>query len=141
MGRVSDQRQAAGRPVVLFDGVCPLCNSFVRFILARDHDAVFRFAPLQSEAALRLLEGAPFAIDPSMSVVLVDGSSYHTETDAVIGILDRLPAAAVWGSIFRVLPKPIRNAVYRFIARRRYALFGRRASCIVPSDDVRERFL
>jgi predicted DCC family thiol-disulfide oxidoreductase YuxK len=127
--------------VVLFDGVCNLCNGFVQFVIARDPRAHFGFASLQSAAAAALLNGhrAPRAEPESM--LLVQGDRVYRESDAALQILRGLtfPWSAAYA--FIAVPRPVRNAVYRWIARNRYRWFGRRDVCMVPTPDLRARFL
>ena len=129
--------------IVLFDGVCNLCNAAVNFIIDRDRRARFRFAALQSEAALAALgrvgRKAP-AGDPD-SLVLIEAGRLYERSDAVLRIARRLgfPWRLAWGLV--VLPRSWRDAVYRHVARNRYRWFGRREVCRVPTPDLAERFL
>ena len=128
-------------PVVLFDGVCNLCNASVRFILARDRRQVFRFAALQSRAARRALETAgagPAGLD---SVVLVDDRGVHTQSEAVLRIAARLGLPWSLLAAGRVLPRGVRDAIYASVARHRYRWFGRRDACPRPTPALRARFL
>ena len=124
-------------PIVLFDGVCNLCNGAVRFILARDPRARFRFASLQSEAARRLLGGDP----PAETIVLIEAGKTHTRSTAALRIarLLRFPWPLWYGWI--VVPRPLRDGVYDWVARHRYRWFGRRDTCMVPTPELRDRFL
>ncbi|MEW6750223.1 MAG: thiol-disulfide oxidoreductase DCC family protein [Candidatus Latescibacterota bacterium] len=131
----------AGHLLVLFDGVCHLCNAGVDFVIARDPDAVFRFAALQGPAAQRLL--GPLGQEPTSlgSVVLLEGGRVYTRSTAVLRIVGRLGwpwrlAVALW-----LIPAPLRDWVYGVVASRRYRWFGRRPSCRVPEPGVRARFL
>lgn len=136
-------RPADGRPVLLFDGVCNLCNGAVDFVMRHDADRRFLFASLQSEAARPYLDRAGLGADYLASLVLVDeGGAVHTGSDAALGVGERLdrpwPALARAG---RAVPRPAREAVYRAVARSRYRVFGRRDSCRLPTPAERERFL
>lgn len=129
-------------PIVLFDGVCSLCAGVVRFAIARDPEARFRFAPLQSPLARALLDRHgcdPGALD---TVVLVDGDGAHVRSSAALRIAAGLrgPWRALGPLLLRV-PRPLRDAVYRWIARHRYRWFGRRDECLVPAPEIRSRFL
>jgi predicted DCC family thiol-disulfide oxidoreductase YuxK len=126
-----------GGPIILFDGVCNLCTASVRFVIARDSRRRFRFASLQSAAAERLLGER----DQLESMVLVaDGKSYRKSTAALL-IAKRLDGAWPLLAAFLVIPRPLRDAVYDFIGRRRYRMFGKRDVCWVPRPDLAERFL
>lgn len=128
-------------PVLLFDGVCNLCNASVQWVLLRDKQAQFRFAALQSETGQALL--AKFGLDRETfdSVVLVDGDRIFTRSDAALEILRRLGIPWSWFGIMRWLPTRLRNAVYDLIARYRYRWFGRQEQCWLPSAEWKNRFL
>ena len=127
--------------VVLFDGVCNLCNGSVRFIIERDPRARFQFAPLQSPVADRLIGARVDRASLPDSIVLVDDGRLYVRSSAALRIARglRFPWPLAW--IFIVVPRPIRDWVYDLIARHRYAWFGRRDECMVPTPDVRSRFL
>jgi predicted DCC family thiol-disulfide oxidoreductase YuxK len=129
--------------IVLFDGVCNLCNAFVTFLIDRDRGDALRFASLQSPFARDLLQRLGRAVpsgDPD-SVVVVDGTEVRERSDAALHIVRHLPAPWRWLGALRVVPRPLRDAVYRFVARHRYAVFGRTAQCRVPTPELRRRFL
>ena len=131
-------------PVLLFDGVCNLCNAAIRWVIARDVDAQFRFASLQSAAARRLLERAGhLAASDAMpdSIVLLDGEGVHVGSSAALRVARLLGFPSSLALVGLVLPHPLREASYRFIARNRYRWFGRRDACMVPTADVAARFL
>ena len=135
--------EMSDRPVVLFDGTCNLCNGAVRFVIAHDRAGHFRFAALQSVAGERLLrERGRAAVwgDPE-SVLLVEGQEVYTHSDAALRIAKRLDGA--WPLLHGLIlvPSFIRDAVYRFIARRRYRWFGRTEVCPAPSPGSSARFL
>lgn len=128
-------------PVLLFDGVCSLCVGAVQFVVRRDPEGLFRFAPLQSPAARALLEDCDVDPDAVDTVVLLEDGSCHVRSAAAIR------TAVALGGIYRLLgplrfvPRPLRDAVYGAVARRRYGWFGRRESCLVPTPDLEDRFL
>lgn len=129
--------------IVLFDGVCNLCNGTVRFIVRRDPQGHFRFAPQQSEAGRELLRkhGLLETSGMSESIVVLEGGRVYLESDAVLRILYRLGGAwrlvcALW-----VIPKPLRDRAYRFVAHNRYRFFGRLEQCMTPTPELRRRFL
>lgn len=128
-------------PVILFDGVCNLCNRGVRFVIERDPDAEFRFAPIQSDPGAALLEAC--GLDPGRRdtwVLVVDGECY-TRSAAAIRVAARLGGACRFLSPLRYVPRVLRDAVYDFVATHRHAVFGRREECMVPEADVADRFL
>ncbi|NUK29481.1 thiol-disulfide oxidoreductase DCC family protein [Parageobacillus sp. VR-IP] len=125
--------------IILFDGVCSLCSASVQFIIARDPHAVFRFASLQSEVgeALRQKFGVP-EVD---SLVLLEDDRYYTKSSAALRICRRLTGAWKLFYIFWIVPKPLRDYVYGFVAKHRYEWFGKRDHCLMPTPDIRARFL
>ena len=126
---------------ILFDGVCNLCNGFVAFVIARDPHAHFRFAALSSEAAAAVLRDAGVVAPIPDTIVLVDAGTAYFRSDAPLRIARRLafPWPLAYGLI--VVPRFIRDHVYDGIAARRYRWFGRRDVCMVPTPDLRSRFL
>ena len=127
------------RSVLLFDGVCTLCNGFVRFIMGRDSAGTFQFAPLQSRAAQRLLEDAAQPL-PDSFVLVEDGRLFKRST-AVLRVARGLgwPWSLAYAGI--IVPRPLRDWLYDRIARNRYRWFGKSDVCMVPTPDVRARFL
>ncbi|WP_255194197.1 thiol-disulfide oxidoreductase DCC family protein [Natronobeatus ordinarius] len=132
---------SANHPVLLFDGVCNLCMGSVQFVIRRDPEGVFRFAPLQSPVAEELLEDTDVDPEALDSVVLVDDGDAYEKSDAV------LRAAGHLGGIYRLLvpfryvPRLIRDAVYDVVAARRYDWFGKQEQCMMPTPDISARFL
>jgi predicted DCC family thiol-disulfide oxidoreductase YuxK len=126
---------------ILFDGVCNLCNGSVRFIIARDPAARFRFAPLQSAAADALLREAGAVVPLPDSMVLVQDGRVFVRSDAALRVARglRFPWPLAYGCI--IVPRFIRDRVYDFIAAHRYRWFGRREHCMIPTPDLERRFL
>jgi predicted DCC family thiol-disulfide oxidoreductase YuxK len=128
--------------IVLFDGVCGLCNWSIDFLLRRDRHAALRFAPLQSAAAQALL--LEHDIDPRdlSTAVVIDGSRAFVRSDAALHALQRIGGAwAVLAKVGALIPRAMRDVVYDAIARNRYRWFGQRQTCRVPTPAERERFL
>lgn len=123
---------------VLFDGVCNLCNASVNFIIDRDPKGYFRFAALQSDAAKAL--GETVTGDPDSVILYEDGKRYDKST-AALRIARRL--SGLWPVLYMgiIVPRPIRDVVYRFIARNRYKWFGKSDACRLPSPELKARFL
>ena len=130
-----------GHPLVLYDGECGLCDRSVQFILQHDAKGVHKFATLQSETGRRYLRTAGLPDDYRGSVLLVDDAGVHTHSTAALRIMHRLDGAARWMSVGRVVPRFLRDGVYNFIARHRYAWFGEADACRLPSPDESARFL
>lgn len=127
--------------VVLFDGVCNLCNASVNFVIDRDPAGRFRFAALQSEAAAPLLARAGLAPDHLGSIVLVEEGRIYTRSTAALRIARRLSGAWPLLAVFLAVPRPLRDLAYDVIARHRYRWFGRAEACRVPTPELRTRFL
>ena len=127
--------------LVLFDGVCNLCNGVVKFVIARDPRGRFQFAALQSAAARRVIEGhgAPDPL-PDAIVLLEDGRLY-TRSTAALRIARQLTFPWPLTAVFLAIPRPLRDWAYGRFASRRYRWFGRRETCMVPSPELRARFI
>lgn len=128
-------------PIVLFDGVCNLCNRWVRHIIRHDPRGRFRLASLQSDAGRALQQ--EYGIDPEGldTVVLIDKGRVYTKSDAALRIARRLTGPSCYWWPARHIPRPLRDAAYDLIARNRYRWFGQRDECMVPRPGDRERFL
>ncbi|QDE71635.1 thiol-disulfide oxidoreductase DCC family protein [Myxococcus xanthus] len=128
--------------VVLFDGVCNLCNGAVNFIIDRDPSSYFHFAALQSEQAAALLAplGRVPEVEPQSFILVEDGEVYERST-AALRIARRLGGGWVLLYAFMVVPRVLRDAVYRLVARNRYRMFGKADSCRMPTPELRARFL
>ncbi len=139
--------------VVLFDGVCNFCDASVNFVIERDAKGYFKFAPLQSETGKELAAEHGISVDggsgrstdnnllPIDSVILVEDGKAYTHSTAALRIARHLGGA--WPMLygFIVMPAPIRDFFYRLFAKHRYRLFGKKDECMIPSPDVRARFL
>ena len=131
-------------PVLLYDGVCGLCNRLVRFVLKRDRRARFRFASLQSTYAARILK--PHGLDPqdlnTLYVVEEDGERIIARSDAVIFMLHELGGLWRAASVaLRLFPKPLRDWAIHVVARHRYRIFGQHETCPLPEKQYQDRFL
>ncbi|QJP35532.1 DUF393 domain-containing protein [Nonlabens sp. Ci31] len=129
------------KDIVLFDGVCNLCNAAILFIIKRDKNDRFRFAPLESEVGKKLL--AKYQIDPSKidSIVLVSGDSAFAKAGAALRISKHL--TGLWPLLYSliIIPSLISDTVYDFIARNRYKWFGKKESCMIPTPELKSKFL
>ncbi len=128
-------------PVILFDGVCNLCNGSVLFILNRDPSGIFRFAPLQSDTGKNLLSKFDLPNDKFDSIILVENNEYYLRSTAALKILQRLGALWKIVYVFMLVPRPVRDYIYDIVARNRYKWYGKRAECMIPSSDIESRFL
>ncbi|MFT3901908.1 MAG: thiol-disulfide oxidoreductase DCC family protein [Niabella sp.] len=129
------------RHIILFDGVCNLCNGAVRFIIKHDKQQVFRFAPLQSDAGKELLWKGTLPENNMESFVYIKGDKYYQQSDAVLQVARTL--GGVWKLlyVFVVLPRAWRDMVYKLISGNRYRLFGKREYCMTPTPELENRFL
>jgi len=127
--------------LVLFDGVCNLCNGFVQFVIVRDPAARFQFGALQSASARRVLElhDAPDPLPDAL--VLVEGGRLYMRSTAVLRITRRLAFPWPLASALLAVPRPLRDWMYALVARHRYRWFGRRDHCMVPTPALRARFI
>ncbi len=127
-------------PVILFDGVCNLCNGTVDFLLKRDRRKQFRYAALQSESGKALIQ--KFHIpEQTDSVILINLNKVYFESDAAIEICNLLPYPWRLGIIFQIIPKIIRDKIYRWVAKNRYRWFGKRETCRIPTPEEKEFFM
>lgn len=130
-------------PVVLFDGVCNLCNGAVQFIIDRDPQSQFRFASLQSETGRSLLANLchPLPQGDPETLVLVEGGVVYERSTAALKIARRLRGGWKAFAALLVLPRGVRDVGYNFIARHRYGWFGKAETCRLPTPELRARFL
>jgi predicted DCC family thiol-disulfide oxidoreductase YuxK len=128
-------------PIILFDGMCPLCAGNVQFVLKHDRQRRFRFASMQSEVGASLYRR--FGIDPGdpETLILVTGDRALRDSEAILAIYNGLGWPWRLASAARALPAAVRDRLYRLVARNRYRLFGRRTSCWLPDPKWSDRFL
>lgn len=125
--------------IIFFDGVCVLCNGFVDFVLSRDSERIFKFAPLQGETAKRTLP-ENFTKDMSTVVLWSQGQIFQ-RSDAALMILAQLGGIYSLARIFWIVPQALRDLCYRLVAGQRYHWFGKRDSCRLPTQEERSMFL
>lgn len=130
------------RPVVLFDGVCNLCNSFVNFVMERD-DGEFRFGSIQSDAGAEMMRDAGLSPEALETFVVVadDGDEVYTKSTAALYVLRRLGLPYSLLYVFVAVPSFLRDPFYDFVASRRYSWFGKRDECRVPDEETKNRFI
>lgn len=128
-------------PIILFDGVCNFCDGAVNFVLRQDKNDSFRFAPLQSKAGKVLLQQYDLPTEDFASFILIDKGKLYRKSSAALRVMRRLPWFWKPVQLFWIIPPFIRNAVYDFIARNRYRWFGKKEACMVPTPQMRNRFL
>ena len=128
-------------PILLFDGHCNLCNASVQFIVKRNPAKTIRFASLQSRAGRALLDKHNIDQNYIDSLVLIEEERFYMSSTAALRTLSYLSSWESQLKLLLVLPRPLRDLVYRFVARFRYKWFGRREQCMVPTAELIERFL
>jgi predicted DCC family thiol-disulfide oxidoreductase YuxK len=130
-----------GKKIILFDGVCNLCNRSVTYVIQRDKKDVFRFAALQEAAGQALI--ATHGIDTSQtdSVILVDGEKVYVKSTAALKIARHLGGGYPLLYGFMIVPNFIRNWVYDYIAKNRYKWYGKKESCMIPTPELKAKFL
>ncbi len=127
--------------VILFDGVCNLCNGFVQFLIKQDSKGRFKFASLQSKYAQDLFLNDKMPADRFDSVVYISGGEVRQKSVTVLHILKDI--GGLWKAFYAliIIPRIISDAIYDFVATNRYRIFGKRQECMIPSDELRSRFL
>jgi predicted DCC family thiol-disulfide oxidoreductase YuxK len=129
------------QPIILFDGVCNLCNNAVQFVIKHDADGKFLFASLQSDAGQKILEKFNFPINNFNSFILLQNDTVYIQSTAALKVAKQLNGG--WKLLygFIIVPPFIRNAVYRLISNNRYKWFGKLDECMLPTPAVQARFL
>jgi predicted DCC family thiol-disulfide oxidoreductase YuxK len=131
----------SSHPVVLFDGLCNLCEGSVLFIIKRDPSKIFRFASLQSKFGQDLLQRFQLPKDDFDTMVLVEGERVFKRSTAALKVAKSLRFPWPLFYVFILVPPFIRNFFYRIVARNRYRWFGKKEACLIPTPELRSRFL
>jgi predicted DCC family thiol-disulfide oxidoreductase YuxK len=131
----------SGKIVVLFDGVCNLCNGAVQFIIKRDKTSKFLFASLQSDFGQSQLQ--KFGLDPTKlhSIITIENGKFYERSDAALKIASGLAQPWQMLGVFRIFPRVFRDWVYNVISKNRYKVFGKRESCMIPTPELKEKFV
>jgi len=136
------QNLPKNKKIILFDGVCNLCNSAVQFIIKRDKKDVFRFVALQSDLGKEICNYIGIDQKATDSIVLYEpGIAYYYKSQAALQIASELGSFYSLLAIFKVLPKKISDIFYDYIAKNRYRWYGKKESCIIPSPELKAKFL
>ena len=130
-----------GKKVILFDGVCNVCDGFVQFILKRDKKGLFYFASLQSDIAQQLLAKHQVQVKALSTVVLIDGDKVYTHSDVPLMVGKELGGICMFFYAFKLFPKKIRDILYDWFAANRYRFFGKKEVCMLPKREWHSRFL
>jgi len=128
-------------PVILFDGICNLCSGWVQFLIRKDTNMKFRFAPIQSETGQRLLHTVGLENSNIETVIYLKENECFRESTAVLEILKDLGGLWTFASVLKLIPGTLRDGFYRFIAKKRYRFFGKRTTCFIPTPENQKRFL
>lgn len=133
--------QSKEHKIILFDGVCNLCNGAINFVIQKDRKNIFKFATLQSEIGKSLL--SKYNVDTTKidSMILIDGDKCYIKSSAALRIAKRLSGGYPLLYSLIVLPKFIRNSVYEYVAKNRYKWFGKKESCMIPTPELKAKFL
>jgi len=130
------------KEIILFDGVCNLCNGAVLFIIKRDRDDVFRFVSLQSELGKEIIRYIGVDISKTDSIVWYKpGEAYYYKSDAALMIINHFGGILSLLNVFKIIPASLRNLLYDFIAKNRYNWFGKKESCMIPTPELQQKFL
>ena len=127
--------------VILFDGVCNLCNGSVQYVIRHDKEALYRFASLQSHTGQQFLRQYDLPLKDFTSFVLIEDGVAYTRSSAALRVARRLSGFVRLLYGFIIVPQFIRDAVYNFISANRYKWFGKKDSCMVPTPELKQRFL
>jgi predicted DCC family thiol-disulfide oxidoreductase YuxK len=136
------QNLPINKKIILFDGVCNLCNSAVKFVIKHDKKDVFRFVALQSDLGREILNYIGIDAKNIDSIVLYEpGVAYYYKSDAALQIARSLDGLFSFGTVFKIIPTGIRNYLYDYIAKNRYEWYGKKESCMVPTPELKIKFL
>ena len=128
-------------PILLFDGHCNFCNAWVRLIVNRDNTRKILFAPLQSPVGRKMLEEHQIDVNYADSLVFFEEEGFSLSSTAALRIFSYLNGWERHLQLLAIIPRPLRDTFYHFIAKSRYKLFGRSEQCMIPTPELRERFL
>ncbi len=138
----SNSKIPQGKKIILFDGVCNLCNDFVIKVIKKDAKNVFLFAALQSEAGKQIIEHLKINIASTDSIILYDpDTAYYIKSSAALRIMKEFSGFWKLMQVFTVLPKRFNDVFYDLIARNRYKWFGKKESCMIPTPELKAKFL
>lgn len=128
-------------PVLLFDGVCNLCNRSVQFVIKKDRKRIFRFASLQSELGMHVMQQYGLPVSDLNSFLLLENGKLYTKSTAALRLTRKLGGGWPLLYAFMIVPKFIRDGIYSWIARNRYKWFGKRDACWLPTPELKTLFL
>jgi predicted DCC family thiol-disulfide oxidoreductase YuxK len=129
------------RPIILFDGICNLCDGAVQFVIKHDPEKKFLFASLQSEAGLQLLKQYKLPVETFSSFILIKDEKVYSKSTGALKVARQIEGVWSWLYIFIIIPAFIRDTVYTWIAKNRYKWFGKKETCLTPTPELKSRFL
>lgn len=129
------------KPIILFDGICNLCDGVVQFVIKHDPENQFLFASLQSEAGQRLLKQYKLPVENFNSFILIQDEKVYSKSTGALKVARQIKGVWSWLYIFIIIPAFIRDAVYSWIAQNRYKWFGKKEACMIPTPELKARFL
>ena len=130
------------KKIILFDGVCNLCNNTVQFVIKNDKEDIFRFTPLQSDTGKKLLTERNIDTEDIDSIILIEPNvAYYTKSTAALEIGKYLKGLSTISSILLWLPESLRDIVYDFVAKNRYKWYGKKESCMIPTEELKNKFI
>lgn len=129
------------QPIILFDGICNLCDGAVQFVIKHDPENQFLFASLQSEAGQRLLKQYKLSVENFNSFILIQDKKVYNKSTGALKVARQIKGVWSWLYIFIIIPAFIRDTVYTWIAQNRYKWFGKKEACMIPTPELKARFL
>lgn len=131
-----------GKKIILFDGVCNLCNDSVQFVIKHDKKDIYRFVPLQSELGLKIVNHTGLSASNIDSTILYEpGKAYYYKSDVAFKILRDINSIHKILLVFSILPKKLLDYIYDYVAKNRYKWFGKKESCMIPTPELKAKFL
>jgi predicted DCC family thiol-disulfide oxidoreductase YuxK len=130
------------KKIVLFDGVCNLCDNAVQYVIKHDKKDIFRFVALQSNLGKEILNYLKVDTSKMDSIILYEpGVAYFYKSDAALEIVKDLNVFLKWSVVFKIIPSSLRNPIYDYVARNRYKWFGKKEACMIPTEEMKAKFL
>ena len=130
------------KKIILFDGVCNLCNSSVQYVIKHDKKDVFRFVALQSELGRKIITHIGISEKSIDSIILYEPEvAYYYKSTAALEIAKQLGGVFSYATIFKILPLSLRDSIYDYVAKNRYTWYGKQESCMIPTPELKAKFL
>lgn len=130
------------KKIILFDGVCNLCDNAVQYVIKNDKKDIFRFVALQSDLGKKILNYLNVDTSKMDSIILYEpGIAYFYKSDAALEIVKDLNVFLKWSIIFKIIPSSLRNPIYDYVARNRYKWYGKKDACMIPTPELKAKFL